>query len=58
MTSSEHKKERLLRFAMLVHRRARMSEDVFYEYWTKKRQSVVKDWLVKHGIVRYIQYRE
>ena len=32
-----------------------MSEAEFHEYWTHKHESVVKDWLIKHGCVKYVQ---
>jgi hypothetical protein len=32
-----------------------MTEDEFHEYWNNKHQSVVKDWLVKHGVIKYVQ---
>lgn len=45
----------LLKLTLFAKRKQGMSEDDFGKYWTEKHAPLVKEWLAKHGIVRYAQ---
>lgn len=48
-------KKRLLRFCMLIKRNPSMSVDEFNDYWTNTHGPIVKEWLQRHGVVKYTQ---
>ena len=48
-------KQRLIRFSMLIKRRPDLSEDEFQHYWTNIHGPIVKEWLAKHGVIKYTQ---
>lgn len=50
-------KQRLYKVTILAYRREGMTEDEYHEHWTKVHPGKVRDWLAKHGIVRYTQVR-
>ncbi|THY26956.1 hypothetical protein D6D01_04261 [Aureobasidium pullulans] len=39
----------------LVRRRSGITEQEFHKYWSEKHPIVVNDWLVRHGVVKYVQ---
>lgn len=49
-------KERLLRFTILAYRREGVTEDEFHHHWTHTHAPLVREWLARHGILRYTQY--
>jgi hypothetical protein len=51
-------KVRLVKLCLYANRKPHLTEDEFHEYWTGKHQALAKDWLMKHGIVRYTQVSE
>lgn len=55
MSTLDREPQKLLRFTMLVHRVKGMSEDDFHEHWSNRHQAIVKEWLQKHGCVKYVQ---
>lgn len=48
-------KQRLVRFSMMIRRRPNMSEDEFQHYWTEMHGPIVKEWLARHGFIKYTQ---
>lgn len=47
--------KRLIRFSMLIKRCPSLSEDEFQEYWTNTHGPIVKEWLARHGVIKYTQ---
>ena len=48
-------KERLLRFTILAYRREDITEEEFHHHWTHNHAPLVREWLARHGILRYTQ---
>lgn len=55
MADSLRPNTRLVRLSMYVKRREGMNIDEFNAYWTNTHAPKVKQWLAKHGVVRYVQ---
>lgn len=47
--------EPLVRVTVCVNRRPGMSEDEFSDYWVNKHGPLATEWLLRCGILRYVQ---
>lgn len=48
-------KQRLVKVTILAYRKSGMSEEDFHYHWTTVHPPIVRNWLIRHGIVRYTQ---
>ncbi|KAL6901182.1 hypothetical protein GGI43DRAFT_404218, partial [Trichoderma evansii] len=44
------------KLTMFIKRKADLGEEEFHSYWMEKHPAVVNEWLIKHGVVKYVQY--
>ena len=49
--------EPLIRVTVCVNRRPGMTEDEFSDYWVNNHGPLATEWLLRCGIVRYVQVR-
>ncbi|KAI4209545.1 MAG: hypothetical protein LQ351_007536 [Letrouitia transgressa] len=54
---SNHRKERLLRLTILIYRKSTVTEDEFHKRWLTRQGPLVREWLARHGVLKYIQER-
>ena len=47
--------QHLLRFSLYIKRRVDITEREFNDHWSNVHAPLVKEWLMRHGIVRYAQ---
>lgn len=47
--------DRLLPFTILCHRNPNMTEDDFHTHWTTRHGPLVREWLARHGVLKYTQ---
>jgi hypothetical protein len=50
--------EPLIRVTVCVNRRKGMTEQEFTHYWVHKHGPLATDWLLRCGILRYVQVRD
>lgn len=48
-------KERLLRLTILIYRKSTIAEDEFHKRWLTRQGPLVREWLARHGVLKYIQ---
>ncbi|CAH0047584.1 unnamed protein product [Clonostachys solani] len=48
--------ESLIRVTVCVNRKLGTTEDEFSDYWVNKHGPLATEWLLRCGIVRYVQY--
>ncbi|KAF2743270.1 hypothetical protein M011DRAFT_471436 [Sporormia fimetaria CBS 119925] len=48
--------EPLVRVSICVNRKPGMLEEEFHKYWAYKHGPLVRDWLQRSGVVKYVQY--
>ncbi|KAL9610941.1 MAG: hypothetical protein Q9167_004383 [Letrouitia subvulpina] len=55
-SGSNSGKERLLRLTILIYRKSTVTEDEFHKRWLTRQGPLVREWLARHGVLKYIQY--
>ncbi|KPI35376.1 uncharacterized protein AB675_9895, partial [Cyphellophora attinorum] len=48
--------QRLYRFSLYVKKRDDMTDEEFGKHWSTSHPPLVQEWMVKYGIVKYVQY--
>lgn len=50
--------EKLVRITIFARRKEGISEDDFDRYWATNHGPLISDWLLRNGIVKYVQVRK
>lgn len=48
--------EPLIRITSFINRKPSISPDEFYRYWTQVHGPLVHDFMLRHGVVEYVQF--
>ena len=49
--------ELLVRVTVSINRKKGTTEEQFHSYWANRHGPLVSDWLLRSGIVKYVQVR-